>query len=389
MSARSNRSAVNEVRPPSTKSMHRPESSKSARPTSSKSARPVSSRSARPSSSRTVPSFKALVTGGSGYISLHVIDLLLKEGHRVRTTVRSLANSEKCDPIKACAKNPDMLELVEADLLNPDCWNDACKDIDVVFHVASPFPIAPPENEDDVVKPAVDGTLNVLKAAAEVGVKRVVLTSSCLACFPEKDPKGTYDHDSWASADETSGYQKSKILAERAAWEFVKNQKDEGKPVFEFCTVLPSLVMGPVLSKFSGEQATSSKYFLTCFQSGAPPAPIMNMCLPFCDVRDVAFAHYRAAIFPEANGQRFIVTTRYDWPSFVEIRKALADEFNPKGMNIQLEPVQDASEPPKNKEAHLDNSKMIEFLKLPPTPFEKTLVDMANSFIELGLAKCE
>ena len=99
-----------------------------------------------------------------GYIALHVIDLLLKEGHKVRTTVRSLENEEKCGPIKALAKNPEQLTLVEADLHNAECWKETVKNIDIVFHVASPFPLMPAaDTHEELIKTAVDGTNNVLK----------------------------------------------------------------------------------------------------------------------------------------------------------------------------------------------------------------------------------
>ncbi len=101
-----------------------------------------------------------------GYISLHVIDLLLREGHKVRGTVRNVNDEQKMVPIKKlAAKNPAQLELVEADCLNADSWKDVVKDIDIVLHVASPFPLSEPENEDDVIKPAIEGTLNVMKAS--------------------------------------------------------------------------------------------------------------------------------------------------------------------------------------------------------------------------------
>lgn len=137
-----------------------------------------------------------------------MVDLLLREGHKVKASVRSLENAEKNAPIKKLALRPEQLELVEADLLKADSWKEAMKGVDVVFHVASPFPLGDCE-EDAVVKPALDGTLNVLRACAEGNVRKVVLTSSGYAVFGDEEGNKTYTEEDWADPEKTKPYGKS------------------------------------------------------------------------------------------------------------------------------------------------------------------------------------
>ena len=175
-----------------------------------------------------------LVTGVSGYIGSHIVKQLLEQGnYRVRGTVRSLTVEEKVKPIQDLVPNAKYpLELVEADLLQPDSWTAAVKDATYVIHVASPFPNTIPSNPDDVIKPAVDGTQAVLKAAAEAGtVKRIVLTSSIAAvydaCLPipkENEETKTFNEENWTNVEDPllDPYARSKTLAEKAAWDFIK-----------------------------------------------------------------------------------------------------------------------------------------------------------------------
>jgi nucleoside-diphosphate-sugar epimerase len=143
-----------------------------------------------------------LVTGASGYIALHVVDQLLKTGHYVRGTVRSLKDEKKIQPIRNLAQsNPKLLELVEAELLDPNSWKSAVENIDYIIHVASPLPIANPADEQEVIKPAVDGTLNVLKAALNTKVKRVVVTSSGLTITGYAYEERTYSEKDWSDVN--------------------------------------------------------------------------------------------------------------------------------------------------------------------------------------------
>ena len=143
---------------------------------------------------------RVLVTGASGYIALHVVDQLLKAGHIVRGTVRSLKDEKKVEPIKRLAKNcKHPLELVEAELLDANSWKKAVQDIDIVLHIASPLPIQNPVDEQEVIKPAVEGTLNVLNAALNTSVKRVVVTSSGLTITGYGYEDRHYSEKDWAN----------------------------------------------------------------------------------------------------------------------------------------------------------------------------------------------
>lgn len=354
---------------------------------STRSVRPASG-STRPMSTRAaVVPLNCLVTGGSGYIALHVVDHLLKDGHKVRATVRSLENEEKCGPLKALGKNPDQLTLVEADLLNADSLKEAVKDIDMVFHVASPFPMVgvPLENEDICMKPAVEGTENLLKACLDTKVKRVVVTSSCVTLFDEMPSDTNFTEENFGDQEKAPHpYNKSKIAAEKFAWAFVKERKEKNEAVFELATVLPGLVMGPILSKAS---CTSGSIFASLFNSNTPEKPLSNMYLPVSDVRDVALAHLRAATLPEAKDHRHIVCSQKEFYKLSDVNTVLANEFNPKGMKIATEPVEEGDGP--GKGCTVDTTRMTDVLKVAPTDFKKCLIDMGNSYIELGLAKLE
>lgn len=226
---------------------------------------------------------KILVTGGTGYIAMHVINILLKDGHMVRSTVRSLKDEKKIEPIKKLAHNSKHpLELVEADLLNAASWESAVKDMDYVLHVASPLPVETVTDEQLVIKPAVEGTLNVLNAAFnEKKVKRVVVTSSGLAIFGFSWENKVYSEADWASADKMpTAYGKSKVLAERAAWDFVEEKKKLNQKCFELAVVHPVLVLGPTLSPTVG---SSVNHFLGILNNTKGKVP--SMSYPCCDVR--------------------------------------------------------------------------------------------------------
>lgn len=243
-----------------------------------------------------------LVTGISGWIAQFCAIDLIKNGYNVRGSLRSM--NRKQEVIDAISKEVDptgSLEFCELDLLKDDGWDDANKGCKYVMHVASPFYIALPKNEDDIIKPAKEGTIRALTAAKKAGVKRVVLTSSIVAMFSHLT-KGKFDSSTWTDLDskQITPYQKSKTIAEQAAWDFVNNQTPENK--IELVSVNPGGVMGPTLSDdIYGASLDIMSQLLTGKMPGIP-----NLCIPMVDVRDVAEHHYKAMILPEANGKRFI-----------------------------------------------------------------------------------
>jgi dihydroflavonol-4-reductase len=229
-----------------------------------------------------------LVTGGSGFVGGHVILQLLDAGHDVRTSVRSLTKEQAVrDTLAhAGAKNLDRLSFVAADLGRDEGWAEAVAGRDYVQHVASPFPLAQPKDENDLIRPAVDGTLRVLRAARDAGVKRVVLTSSFAAIgYGHGDQAAAYTEADWTNVDgpAVQPYMKSKTLAERAAWDFIER---EGNGL-ELAVVNPVGIFGPVLN-----------------EGGLPGAP--RLYFGVVDVRDVAGMQIKAMTAPQAKGERFL-----------------------------------------------------------------------------------
>lgn len=188
-----------------------------------------------------------LVTGASGYIATHIVKQLLEKGYRVRGTVRNLTDDKKVAPLRKLAgRSRFELELVEADLNKEETWLSAVKGCTYVLHTASPFPLKTPTNENELIKPAVNGTLFVFRACVQEGssVKRVVLTSSIAAIAGNTFRDGyMYSEKDWPEVDGLEPYTKSKTLAEKAAWDFVRDREAKGLPCFELSVINPGLVM--------------------------------------------------------------------------------------------------------------------------------------------------
>uniref|UniRef100_A0AC35GFH1 3-beta hydroxysteroid dehydrogenase/isomerase domain-containing protein n=1 Tax=Panagrolaimus sp. PS1159 TaxID=55785 RepID=A0AC35GFH1_9BILA len=229
-----------------------------------------------------------LVTGASGYLGIHCVKQLLEAGYLVRGTVRALNNPKKIEPLRSLPFASERLELVVADLEKPDQWNSALQDCTYILHTASPFPITPDET---IIKTAVNGTLNVLNAATKVlTIKKIVLTSSCVAVMEGyDDPKKIFNESDWSIETPTMNpYFRSKIEAEKAAWNLVKNfGSDENK--FQLTVINPSFIIGPQLSDIEGSSANSIKSFLNHTMPVVP-----TICIPCVDVRDVAACHIKA-----------------------------------------------------------------------------------------------
>jgi nucleoside-diphosphate-sugar epimerase len=237
-----------------------------------------------------------LVTGGSGFIGAHCIKRLHADGHRVRTTVRSLAREQEVRDL--VGDGP--LEVVAADLTDDAGWGAAVAGCAYVLHVASPFPLGQPKHEDELIVPARDGALRVLRAARDAGVRRVVLTSSFAAIgYGHGHPDKVYDETSWTDVDGrgVSAYAKSKTIAERAAWSFA--EAEPGAP--ELAVVNPVAVLGPLLGR---DPSTSIELVKRLIDGSMPGTP--KVAYGIVDVRDVADLHVRAMTAPEAAGQRFI-----------------------------------------------------------------------------------
>ena len=244
-----------------------------------------------------------LVTGASGFIAKHMIAELLRRGHSVRGTVRSV---EKADGVRRAVTragaDPSRLTFCAADLLSDAGWNDAVAGATYVLHTASPFPMQQPDNPDDVIRPAVDGTLRVLKAATAAGVKRIVVTSSTVAIFYGPDQPKSHAYSETDFTDESRAditpYIRSKTLAEKAAWAFVRDTS--GAP--ELVVINPGFVHGPALD---ADLSTSHELFILMARGTYPAAPRIRF--PVAHVVDVAIAHAEALVRPNAVGQRFLI----------------------------------------------------------------------------------
>ena len=248
---------------------------------------------------------KVLVTGGSGFIALHCIDQLLEKGFMVRTTIRS--ESRKEEIIKAMDKYTNLdqnLEFHICDLLKDEGWEAAVDGCDYVLHVASPFILEVPSDENVLIKPAVDGTLRVLNACSRAHVKKVVLTSSVAAVAYGHGEEKTYDESDWSNTGEDSGitpYAKSKTLAEKAAWNFVEELDPDKK--FDFTVINPVGVFGPMLTRDIG---TSNSLVSRLINGELPACPATHM--GYVDVRDVAKAHVFSMLNSSTNNKRIIVS---------------------------------------------------------------------------------
>jgi dihydroflavonol-4-reductase len=248
-----------------------------------------------------------LLTGISGFIAKHIALRLLNAGYAVRGTVRKMdRRAEVFDALRPhlTPGAEQRLHLVPVDLTRDDGWVDAMDGVTALCHVASPFPIAQPENAEDLIRPAVDGTLRALRAAQTAGVDRVILTSSTIAVI-NSGKSGIQDENDWCDADApgTTAYALSKLRAERAAWAFVQDH-----PSMRLTTINPGLVLGPPLDRYSG----SSISIVTRMLRGRDPA-VPKLGFAIVDVRDVAEMHLRALQRPETAGKRYVSVAGSMW----------------------------------------------------------------------------
>ncbi len=269
-----------------------------------------------------------LLTGASGFIAKHVLLRLLNAGHRVTASLRSPDRQAEVraaiGPHLTYPAAQDRLRFVTLDLGRDEGWNTAFEGTRALIHTASPFPLAQPKDEDQLIRPAVDGTLRALRAAAAGGVTRVVLTSS-VAAVSAKDPepgKLVMDEDDWTDLDHPSAtaYVKSKTLAERAAWEFVAGTETAGGDKIVLTTINPALVLGPPLDRHFGSSVSVVQRAL----SGRDPM-LPRIGFGVVDVRDVAEMHLRALQRPASGGKRFIAVDRFLW--FKDISDILVQAY--------------------------------------------------------------
>jgi nucleoside-diphosphate-sugar epimerase len=319
---------------------------------------------------------QVLVTGGSGYLATQLIAALLRAGRPVRTTVRSTTASEP--GLRAAVRRGGAddagLELVAADLTADDDWKAAMAGCDEVHHVASPLPYVQPKDPDDLIIPAREGTLRVLRAARDAGARRVVLTSSFAAIGYTPKPGAEFTEDDWTDPD-TPGlapYPRSKAVAERAAWDLMEH--DGGDT--ELVVVNPTFILGPTLTADLRSSLQLIKAMLDGTMTVAPRARF-----GLADVRDVADLHIRAMAAPAAAGQRFLAVADGPTTSYLEVADVLRRRLGPLAVRV---PTQEApgDDPPR---PIIHNDRAREELGWRPRLAETTIVESAENLRDLGL----
>jgi len=320
---------------------------------------------------------RVLVTGITGYIGQHCAVELLKQGYEVVGSIRSKSKSESTRNAIAKISPADKLTFVEADLLSDKGWDEAVKGCTYILHVASPFVIAEPKNENDLITPAVEGTKRVLAAAKRAKVKRVVLTSS-IAAIMSGNGSGKFGPENWSNLNENIGaYLKSKTLAEQAAWKAVEGGE------MELAVINPGGVFGPPIS---GAVDGQNVKMLTDMIKGKLPM-IPDVAMGMVDVRDVARLHVKAMTAPGAAGKRFIAATA-EPVSMETLAQVLKKEGYSKVPSIKAPSVllkfmglfdREAKGmiPFLGQKAFFDNRATFEVLDWKPTPIENSLREMA------------
>jgi nucleoside-diphosphate-sugar epimerase len=345
-----------------------------------------------------------LVTGGSGYVGTQLIAALLRGGSRdsggsghsgqqpVRAQVRS---AERADGLRAAIRRgtaggagpentaggagPEHaadgagLEVVTADLMSDDGWKAALAGVDEVYHVASPIPAAQPKDPDELVVPAREGTLRVLRAARDAGVRRVVLTSSFAAIGYTPKPEAEFTEDDWTDPDMPglAPYPRSKTIAERTAWDFMNSEGGDT----ELTVVNPTFILGPPLTSETG----SSLYLIKAMFDGTMSVAPRHR-FGIVDVRDVADLHIRAMAAPAAAGKRFIGVSDHPAMSYLELAEILRERFGPLAAKAPTEEAPGDELP--RQVIHNDRAK--EELGWRPRPVETTIVDTVENLRARG-----
>ena len=337
-----------------------------------------------------------LVTGGTGFVGVHCILQLLQKGYKVKTTLRSInRKNEVLDMLKTGGITSfENLSFLEADLTKDTNWEEAVKGCDYVLHVASPIFLKAPKHENEMILPAVEGALRVLKASRDAGVKRVVMTSNFGAIgYSHTDTTKIITEESWTDPNEKglSAYNKSKVMAERAAWDFI--EKEGGN--LELSVINPVGIFGPSL----GPDLSSGFELLKKVMEGSMKA-IPNITLGIVDVRDVADLHIRAMTNPTAKGERFLAIAG-GIMTLPEIAILFKEKLGGAAKNVSTKKLPDwvvriaafFSPTAKNlapmlsRYRNASNEKAKRLLGWQPRSNEEALLATANSLIQFGFIK--
>jgi nucleoside-diphosphate-sugar epimerase len=338
---------------------------------------------------------RVLVTGGTGFVGANCLIRLVMAGHRVSTTVRDLRREPE---VRAMLRRGgagaagDRLTLFEADLKADAGWAEAAAGADYILHVASPFPETVPRDENELIVPARDGSLRVLKAARDAGVKRVVLTSSFAAIgYGSRVRDRAFTEEDWTDIHSPGlqPYQRSKTLAERAAWDFIAREGDG----LEMTVINPVGVFGPVLGP---DYATSILLVKRLLDGSLPGCP--DLWFGAVDVRDLADLHLRAMSDPAARGERFLATGG-DFLSCLEIARILREDARDAARKVPArrlpswlmhvvalyDPGVRGVLPELGKRKNASSDKARRLLGWAPRSPREAILATAESLLELGL----
>ncbi|GAA4270890.1 aldehyde reductase [Aquimarina gracilis] len=336
---------------------------------------------------------KVLLTGVTGFLGSHTAIQLLNKGYEVTGTLRDMKRADEIGEVIAkSTSNIANLNFAKADLMDQKVWHDLTKEKDYVLHIASPFPRELPKHEDELIVPAMNGTLNILKASAKANVKRVVLTSSSGAIVygREKSKRnGVYNENDWTDVSnkkDSTPYFRSKTIAEQAAWEFIRNNGNG----LELTTICPGAILGPVLEKDFG---TSANIVIKTMDGSSPALP--NLGFDMVDVRSVADLHIKAMESTEAAGERFIGSAGF--LTFKEVAAILREKYPDKKIpktslpNFAVRLFSNIDKTLKpilidlGVERKVDNSKAKKILNWQPIPNQEAVLACAQSVVNLGL----
>jgi nucleoside-diphosphate-sugar epimerase len=331
-----------------------------------------------------------LVSGGSGFLGGWCVVELLRRGYEVRTTVRDLAReAEVREAVGSQVAAGERLTVLPADLTRDDGWAEAAAGCDYALHVASPFPPAQPKDPDELIVPAREGTLRVLRAALGAGAKRVVVTSSVAAIAGGATGPGPLTESDWTDLDfpGLSPYVRSKTIAEQAAWKLVEEEGAKDR----LATVNPGAILGPMLHRDGSYSLEAVERLLR----GTPGIPRIGFS--FVDVRDVADLHLKAMLAPEAGGERFIAVAEFLW--MAEVGEVLRRELGPAAKKVPSRKVPDllvkamglfdpgvrSITNQLGKKVTYSSEKARTQLGWTPRPVPETIADTGRSMVELGV----
>jgi dihydroflavonol-4-reductase len=329
-----------------------------------------------------------LVTGGTGFLAGWVIRHLLEDGYAVRATVRSMKKSEKVVTMLAAeGVSTDRLSFTVCDLGSSDGWAEAMRGVDAVIHTASP--LGGDSMDDPTLIPvAVEGVEHVLHAAVTAGIRKVVMTSSEAANYPDKkDPNPAVNEDFWTDENNrwVTKYQISKLKAEQRAWEIVGAQRRT-----QLATILPGAILGPNM----GGRASSTDQIFTSILTGSPSP---NVIYPVADVRDLARLHILAMESPKADGKRFIAESEeMAMPQMARILKEAYPDRKVSttvvpdfliGLMAHFQPAMKVLNTMIGLRYHRDGSRARKLLGWNPRPAKQTVLDTAAYLVKNGLVK--